>query len=127
MAAKSAEAIERGNAAHREIYHWYKSHGICPRCKKAIQDPGRVYCGPCYRRLRNQMERRDPGAVNRKAYQKARRERLIAAGLCIDCGKEKATGGTLRCGKCLEKARESNHKYRIIQKIERTAREARER
>lgn len=38
--------------------------------------------------------------INRKAYQKARRERLKAAGLCTVCAREAPVFGEVRCENC---------------------------
>ena len=127
MAVRSEAAQEHNRALHRESYHWYKSRGICPYCKTSTADPGKVYCKLCYKKHRFRQEVNDPGAVRRKSYYIERRARLKEAGLCVDCGKARATDGTTRCEKCRKKERESNQKYRIIQRFEREAKEARER
>lgn len=43
---------------------------------------------------------------------KARREHLKEAGLCINCGREKAHRGLVRCKACDIKNKESNKKLR---------------
>jgi hypothetical protein len=127
MAAKSDAARERNNALSLEIYYWYKERGICPRCGCGIAEPGRVYCARCYQRIRNQKDRRDPGCVKRKAYSRERRERLKAAGLCVDCGKARAVEGRIRCQRCEERMKESRKKWEILHAMDMEAEEARKR
>ena len=117
--ALSEAARAKRNALKREEYNWYKNAGICPQCAKAYAEPGRVYCGPCYRHMRAVWERNDPGAVKRKSYNNARRARLKAAGICVDCGNAKAKGGKTRCGACERKMKESRQKYEIKKRLKR--------
>ena len=42
--------------------------------------------------------------------QKKRYDRLKAAGICIQCGKEKALPGRIRCKECSQKGREYQNK-----------------
>jgi tRNA(Ile2) C34 agmatinyltransferase TiaS len=65
--------------------------------------------------------------VKRKAYSRERRERLKAAGLCVDCGGEKAAKGKTRCKKCEMKMKESRQKWEILHAMDMEAEEARKR
>lgn len=127
MPAKSAEAKARQIETDKERYRWYREHGICPRCGQRYADPGVVYCGPCRKRIAILTDRNDPGRINRNAYNQQRRAKLKSDGICTDCGKAPAEEGHVRCAHCEQKARESRKRYGIIQKIEREAREARDR
>lgn len=127
MAARSEASRQHNMQLNRESYRWYKSMGICWRCKLAYAEPGRIYCNPCKRLEKAKQERRDPGAVKRNASNKERRARLKAEGLCVDCGRIKAVEGKTRCFTCERKIKESRQKWQITQKIKREAQEARER
>lgn len=120
MPAVSKAAKEHSNALHRERHAWYKQHGICPRCLN-WSEPGKVYCGNCYKRIKAVQNRRDPTHELRNAYNRERRARLKAAGLCTNCGKRPTHDGQILCEQCKIKNRESQLKYNIKQKIRREA------
>lgn len=120
MPAVSKEAKENSNRLHRERNEWYKEHGICPRCLN-WSEPGKVYCGNCYKRIKAVQDRRDPTHELRKAYNKERRVRLKAAGLCTCCGKRPTHDGQVLCEHCKVKNKESQQKYNIKQKLKREA------
>jgi hypothetical protein len=117
MGTKSEAARRKNNETRSEEYYWYKSRGICPRCGRGYAEPGRVYCGPCYKRIKAQKDRNDPGREKRNAYNRERRARLKAAGICVDCGKRKAATGKTRCITCERKVKESREKWNIRQRI----------
>lgn len=127
MGAKSPEAVARQNASSLENYHMYREAGICPRCKQAFAEPGRVYCGPCKRIIYHRRDINDPGREKRNAYNRSYKARMKAAGLCVDCGKVPPRAGHTRCEACEKKMRESRRKWRILQKMDRIAEEARKR
>ena len=126
MPATSEAAKKHNRLLHHELYEWYKDHGICPGCRKAWADPGKVYCGPCYRKRQYSNERSDPGRVKRNAYDKERKARLKAEGICVGCGKKPAMEGRLKCQKCQTKQNESNKAWRVRERIRREADRARE-
>lgn len=110
-----------------EIYYWYKSKGICPRCGTRYAEPGFAICKQCKQHMAVLEERRDPGRAKRKAYNMERRARLKAEGICVDCGTARAVEGRTRCGKCEEKMRESRQRYSILKRMDMEAEEARAR
>ena len=118
MAYKSMEALKQ---YHRELYRWYVDRGICFYCKKAYAEPGRTYCKKCLQRKLAMNERRDPDRVKRNSYNRERRERLKAEGLCVDCGRRPAVEGQTRCPVCAQKKRESEQVSRIRKRIEKKA------
>lgn len=59
--------------------------------------------------------------MKRNSYNRERRVRLKAEGLCIDCGKRQATEGQTRCPTCTRKKRESEQARRIRKRIEKKA------
>ena len=126
MPATSPKAKAHNRFLRLEAYEWYKAHGICVGCRMAYAEPGRVYCAKCARKRRVSAEKHDPGNVIHRQFNKDRRDRLKAEGLCIDCGKKPAADGKLRCRTCGAKQNESNKAWRVRDKIKREADKARE-
>ena len=120
MAAVSKEAKENNNRLHRERNAWYKEHGICPRCQNWAE-PGKLYCRRCYKRIKAVQDKRDPTHELRNAYNRERRARLKAAGLCTCCGKRATHDGQVLCEHCKVKNKESQIKYNIRKKLKREA------
>ena len=106
---------------NKERYYWLKKKGICVSCGREYAEPGRVRCAQCRKKTIESQKKYDPD--HSKRY--ARREAKKNAGLCIDCGRP-TVNGHLRCPRCIEMRRDSDRKFRIIKKIEREARKARE-
>lgn len=71
---------------------WYKEHRICPACRHAKASPGRVLCDECLEKQRetDRIRRKSKDRTQVNSYQKERRERLKASGMCFRCGKRKA-------------------------------------
>ena len=112
---------ENKRSCQLEYYYWYKDHGICPRCKKRLPEPGRVYCKICKKLAKAQHQRRDPGFKKQYDYAKKRRDRLKAEGLCTDCGREKAREGFTRCAACAAKRAERSKISKIRARIKKEA------
>lgn len=127
MSATSEWAKENNRQQHKEEYLWYKSRGICPRCRTVFAEPGRVYCAGCYRKILHRKEALDPDGTRRNQYSADRRQALKQQGLCVDCGRAKAAEGRARCSVCQRKSNESNRMYRIRQRIDREVERALER
>lgn len=125
MGAVSQAAKDRQAKAREELRSWYVEHGLCPRCKK-YAEPGRVYCKPCINLIMARRRKNDPNNEKGKTYNRERRERLKAAGMCVCCGKRKAVKERVLCPVCKRKHQESQHKYTIIKRIEREAQKVRE-
>lgn len=116
MAVVSEEAQARRREMWKDLYRWYKEHGICPRCKNWCE-PGMVYCASCYRKVRNYKKRREKNGISNSEQCRERRERLKAAGVCVACGKRPATGGKTTCNVCEAKRRESREAYNLRQRL----------
>lgn len=73
-----------------ESYYWYKSHGICVKCKKNDASPNRIMCDEC-REKWNAIRRekiKDPEYKKwKKQYNKKHKEKMLENGLCPMCGK----------------------------------------
>lgn len=121
---RSAESLKRRREYCRERYYWYKEHGICVVCGKTWAEPGRARCGKCSERMNMLKRIRDPDGRRNAEYLAKLRQQRKDAGQCVDCGK--TTGGGY-CPACAKKHRERMQKVRIIARIEREAREARDR
>ena len=119
MPIKSPEARERDIQYRHTVYRWYKEHGICTRCRTQWSAPGRIYCEACTQKAKTLADARDPGRAQRNAYNKERREQLIAAGLCAECGKRPPLEGRTRCWKCTRKRNEYDQVCRIRKRIQR--------
>lgn len=119
MPAKSPAALARNREINRANYRMYVDSGICPVCKTRYAEPGRTQCKECTRRIAARADQRDPGRERRNAYCRERRQRLKAAGICVDCGQHRAQEGVTRCPACLRKERESHQAYEIRRRIAR--------
>ena len=84
-------------ARYRAAIH---ARGLCIRCRKPLEPERAHYleCAACM-----EITRRNTGA---------RRKELIARGLCIDCGKNAAQAGHLRCFGCARRRAEWQEKRR---------------
>lgn len=92
---------------NHEDYVWHKEHGICPACRHAKASPGRVLCDECLEKQRetDRIRRKNKDRTQVNSYQKERRERLKASGMCFRCGKRKAECGKTMCSECAIKYR----------------------
>jgi len=119
MPATSPEAKAHHKQYLRDRYHWYKEHGICTYCTTRWCAPGKTYCESCTKAIKAMAEKRDPGREQRRAYNRQRYEKLIAAGLCVECGKKPPLEGRTRCKSCTAKKNESEAVRRIKKRIAR--------
>lgn len=76
-------------------YEWYKAHHICPMCARRDAVPRMVFCGECLDVKRGQY---DPERTTE--WGRARRARLIEAGLCVECARNPARYGRRTCEAC---------------------------
>ena len=121
MPAISPKAKANQRKRSRESYAWYKSKGICPRCKTAWCDAGKVYCPDCAKKNYDALKRL--GSNSQRC--KDRRERLKAQGLCVNCGNP-AVKGRVLCSICARKNSEAQQVRKMKQRIEREAQKVRE-
>lgn len=96
----------------REEYEWYKTHGICVRCRKAKARSGRTTCAACAAQNTKRTLRyfNELTAEKRKEYsqratekQRERRDARYAAGLCVICGKRPPRDNRRTCALCSSK------------------------
>lgn len=116
MSAVSEYAKAKERLRNKEIYNWYKAKGICPKCKTAWAEPGRVYCRPCLDvKLAKTMKY---GSEYNAQKCKERRERLKEKGLCVRCGKP-AVKNRVLCSKCAQKNAEAQQVRKMKKRIAR--------
>lgn len=81
-------------------YEWLTEMGLCHRCRREKNVPGKKFCFGCLDKIREEsMRRYDPEQA--KAYQARRREiyrEKKEAGICVRCNKP-ATHG-MYCREC---------------------------
>ena len=94
-----------------EVYKWYKSRGICPRCTKNRAFGKYVLCAKCieYRTLHrikvmSNPERAMDLRIKARENRKKRYYELKQKGVCVDCGKKEAKKGIV-CYECWLKRR----------------------
>lgn len=107
----------------KERYAWYKAHDICTSCGRVNAEPGHVRCKACEKKISVYHEKSREARNERKKQIRAER---IAKGLCTECGIRKAIDGKRMCERCRQMRNDSTRKYKIIQRIQRTADRARE-
>lgn len=112
----SREARDRQNAHSRELYQWYKAHGICPKCKTEWAAPGRVFCLDCLKKKRAEIMKNGSDYNMQKCRE--RREKLKAQGLCVSCGK-KAVEGRVLCQVCARRNNEAQQVRYIKKRLHR--------
>lgn len=107
-------------------YLFAKEHGLCVRCRSEIAEPGKATCFECAEKMREQKRKIRAGMTeeqkkilrekaaesNRKLYKKRK-----DAGICVICGRHKATPGMVKCIDCRLKTNRRRRKE--IQRIER--------
>jgi len=120
VSAVSEAAKERQRQAHRELYYWYRDHGLCPRCKTQFNKPGRVYCEKCAEK-NNQatLAYRDPEANKQRC--KTRYQEWKAKGICVTCGKRKAIHGLTQCDTCKKRNIQSQQVRKMKKRLAREA------
>ena len=82
-------------------YQFYKARGICTVCRERKAFNGRVRCEVCAERQVIYSANRDKDKLGRQF--RARRERLSAQGICVNCGKRPAREGCKKCEACERK------------------------
>lgn len=101
-----------GCGIERRLYHPFDEElGI-------LTGPGPDKCSVCTvgghrEQLPPDAPKAPPVFGKRYLMVKARRERLLAAGLCIDCGKIPPLVGNKRCNRCYEASKNSKRVARV--------------
>lgn len=113
---KKKRTAERNKAS----YEWYKSHGICVKCKTEKATPGHVMCNICRedwnRFSRYRYEERTEIILQR---QRTRRQGRIDRHECVECGTPLEDGNEFRrCPRCQERRREYARKHYRKKKLD---------
>lgn len=92
-------------------YQWYKSNGICVRCRKKAAEPGRVMCTACSEVARLETRERLHNSTpeqkaNRSTSHKNWYEYRKAQHICTRCGKLPPVENRTLCESCLSYQRE---------------------
>lgn len=104
-------------------YEWFKSIGICPKCKKRNMVKGRARCEICLaRQAENSARYREKHgqSPNRCESMKKLRAKRKAEGKCMYCGKPSINGWS--CIDCWIKEKRRYQKRYQKQEIPRTER-----
>lgn len=104
-----------------DIYYWYKSRGICPRCHAKDASKGKVYCLDCLDKeavatmiYKSKHDTKENNRIFcRDRYQKAKEE-----GICVRCFKRKARDGKISCQMCFNKIREKQAIYQRLKRMD---------
>lgn len=96
--------------AKKELYDFYKSHGICVICGQEYAEPNRVRCIDC---LLKQKKKPTEQAYKHTQWLKRRRDLLYAFGVCVQCGKRNAVKGRTSCNVCLAKSKQRSKNKRL--------------
>ena len=99
-------------ARNKENYHYYKALGVCTKCGKEPAFHKYTLCAYCLERERDKRwtyyhkkAQQADWMQSRRDIQKALRDKRIAAGICIYCGKRPGAPGHLHCDRCLARRR----------------------
>ena len=107
---------------NKALYNARKEAGLCARCGKEPVRKGHVMCAQCEadiaewhyaKKAQLTPEEREAYLARERARNQARRDRLKAQGMCIDCGKCPTEGGKLRCKTCAAKRSRETHERKI--------------
>lgn len=105
-----AECRKKINTKTRETRKWYLEHNICPICRKNDLLGDETICPECRAQSTNNiLSKRNRSEYNayhsewsRNTYRK--RKEL---GICVKCGKRKATEANVTCALCRSKYNET--------------------
>ena len=76
-----------------KTYYWYKSQGICPKCRTRPVEEGKSCCRECLDRINEHQKKRIKEGVGRMRYRE-RRNRNV----CVVCGRTLCRCSKTRCG-----------------------------
>lgn len=102
---------DKQSQRRKEDRKFFKSMGICPRCKKNKLMGSEKNCPEClaYMQIVNQKSK---DKEKEKIYYKQRYENLKTKGICTKCSKRKSVTGKTYCSICLANKRERERKRR---------------
>ncbi|MCD8372036.1 MAG: hypothetical protein LUD27_01900 [Clostridia bacterium] len=102
---------EKRNEYYRQDIETFKKTHTCMKCRCRETYFGHLYCPECLEK-RREYQRKPNIAEKQRQTKKARKERLLQAGLCVYCGKEPALDGLLCCEKCRKRINNNTKRNR---------------
>lgn len=95
-----------------EYYYWYKSAGICVKCKQENAEKG-IFCLKCRMDERQRKKKKYPEKM--KTYMRELKAKRKAEHICVKCGRPLPSWDKrVSCGIC--RAKENAHKREVSQK-----------
>lgn len=96
------------NGYYKANYLFYIQHKICPSCKSEKLWGDEKYCLNCRDKILTRTEKRrkekpEQIRMTNKEYYHKRHEYLLKSGICVRCGKAKATPNYKTCALCRHK------------------------
>ena len=105
---RCAECNDKHNQYNNETRKFYRSMGVCPRCRKNSLFGDEKVCIECSWKLSEEVMRtRDKDNYNRNHAEWSRHthKEAVENGICYRCRKRKADSGYKTCGICRTKHR----------------------
>ena len=107
----------------KELYLFYKSHGICVKCGRNSALNNHTLCGECTyknneRAVRRYGRQTEEQKQAHNAYLRELRHKRKENGICVQCGSRKAMPGKQKCIECSIKAKRYSKKCRMNKMIE---------
>lgn len=104
----------------KEDYQYYKSKGICVKCRRERALKGRVQCLDCLERDRERKSNKQPKiSKEQREYNKRKKQLCVAFKVCRECQSKDATKGQV-CLECwIKRQRRNKNKSKSIDRSER--------
>ena len=122
--AAKAHKREYDKAYARQRRKWLAKHYFCVVCGSAWAEPGRKKCASCAAQEKARRAKADPDGTQRAKANRDRYAQRIANGVCVRCGKPRDGNGRM-CDSCRAYCNDATRVYRINQRIDREANNAR--
>ena len=101
---------EKINKVTQDRRNWYLEHRICPRCGRNDLMGDETICPECrVRDTNNTLAKRNRSEYNlyHNEWSKSTYQKRKEHGICVRCGKRKATEGMTTCALCRSKNNET--------------------
>ena len=107
---------EKCRKEEKITYHWYESHGFCPKCHHESA-PNHKLCAVCLAKEEERNQRRNAQMTDEQKKRRAEssertRRKHIEQGVCAKCGKRIAWNGRQTCLECTLKQRRRNNEHK---------------
>lgn len=103
----------------KEDYECYKKLGVCVACRRENAEPNKTLCFECNERQKQRTNNRRASMTAEEKAKKIQKNKIQYAerksqGLCVRCGKRKATENYSNCVEC--RIKDNRRKSRYIPK-----------